>query len=367
MSIKKSLFLVSFLSLLILPSALFAQTEGEEPTTIEVDAVIERVSEEKLEPADEVYQVVDALVLSEGEYEGSVLTIDSREGYLEDLRYVVDEGQKVKLMIIALPGVDEPLVYITDINRLGALFWLFLLFIAVVLGVGSLRGLGSLIGLGAIVLVLFGFILPQILKGSDPIFVTIIGSAVILAFSIFGTHGFKKITLGAFFGTIGGLIITGALAFLFVTISHLSGLGGEEASLLQLKAGVSLNAQGLFLAAIILGAVGVLDDVAVNQSEIIHELKKTNPDMGASELIKRSMRIGRHHIASVVNTLVLAYAGASLPLLLLFVASDQSTLHLINSELIAEEIVRTLVGTIGLICAVPLATWFTVLMLREKK
>lgn len=362
---KKFILLLFFFFLIPLP--LFAQQiDIEEPVSSEVTAIVQSIFEEKLEPSEEAYQVIETRVLSEGDYQNSLLTIDSREGYLEGLRYVVKEGQKVKLMITTVPGVDEPFVYLTDVVRLGGLVWLFILFVFVVLSIGSFRGFGALIGLGAIGLVLFLYILPQILKGADPIMTTIIGSSVILAFSIFGTHGCKRSTLGAFLGTISGLILTGVLALIFVKITQLTGLGGEEAALLQLKAGIALNAKGLLLAAIILGTVGILDDVAINQSEILSELKKSNPEMKLSELFTRAMRIGRHHIASVVNTLVLAYAGASLPLLLLFVASEENTSHLLNSELISEEIVRTLVGTIGLICTVPLATWFTVFILSKQ-
>jgi len=156
------------------------------------------------------------------------------------------------------------------------------------------------------------------------------------------------------------------LAVIFVKAASLTGLAGEEATLLQLKTGLTLDSQGLLLAAIIIGTVGVLDDVAVNQTETVFELAEANPTLSRTELFRRSMRIGRHHIASMVNTLVLAYAGASLPLLLIFSTSDEGVVNLLNSEFIAEEIVRTLVGTIGLISAVPLATWFGVMYVKNK-
>jgi len=348
------------------PCAAFAQVESFEDKTVETRATVEQVIEEQLEPAVEAYQVVEIRIESDGQYQNRLFTVDSREGYLAGLRHVVKEGQEVEVSIIPSLDYGQPIVFITDVVRLNVVMWLLILFIAVTLIIGLLRGVSSLISLGVIMLVLFGFILPQLINGHSPIMITLIGSAVILAVSIFGTHGFRRPSWTAFLGTVGGLIITGILAVIFVQAASLTGLASDEAAMLQLKTGLSLNAQGLLLAAIIIGALGVLDDVAVNQSETVFELAKTDPSLSKRELIRRSMRIGRHHIASMVNTLVLAYAGASLPLLLLFIASDQSTISLLNSEFIAEEIVRTLVGTIGLISAVPLTAWFAVMYVKKK-
>ena len=333
----------------IFPGFVFAQ-ETEVPSTVEVRAVVESV-----ESIGDDRQIVNARVITEGEHMDSVFEVDSADGLVMGLRYRVNEGQKVVLAVTSIPGEGE-IVYLTDVVRSSSLWWVLALFILVVLAVGRWRGLTSLLSLVVIAGVLFAFILPLILKGASPILVTIAGSAIILAFSIFVTHGFKKTSLAAFLGTIAGLVITGILALVFVDWAQLTGLGLEEAALLQLELGAALNVKGLLLSAIIIGAVGVLDDMAVNQVQTVIELKRANPELSSGELVKRAMRVGRHHIASVVNTLVLAYAGASLPLLLLFVASDVGTSSLINSEVVAGEIVRTLVGTIGLVLTVPIAT-----------
>jgi uncharacterized membrane protein len=164
-------------------------------------------------------------------------------------------------------------------------------------------------------------------------------------------------TVAAMAGTSLSLLITGALASIFVDISHLTGLASEEAALLQAAiGGRGLNPQGLLLGGIIIGALGVLDDVTVTQSSTVFELRKANPNLSASRLFRSGLKVGRDHIATTVNTLVLAYVGASLPLMLLFTQSDQPFLQIGNREIVAEEIVRTLVGTLGLISAVPLTT-----------
>jgi uncharacterized membrane protein len=356
---SKILFAIS--SLIFLLSSAFstptthAQTT-EIPNTIEAEGQVVRVREENLASADP-YQIIDVRVTSDGAFEERVFTIDSRESLLEGVRHSVSKGERVKLMIVEVPE-QEPIVYVTDIIRLRPLLWLFVLFVFVILAVGWWQGVTSLLGLGATLLIVFGFILPQLLAGRSPLAVTLIGSALLLCIAVFGTHGIRRESVAAFGATLLGIFATGIFAWLFTLAARLSGLGGEDAAVLQLSTDATIDFQGLLLSGIVLGAVGVLDDVAVNQAETVFELKRTDPSLSRRELSERALRIGRHHIASVVNTLVLVYAGASLPLLMLFQTSGQPASELLNAEFLAEEIVRTLVGTIGLILTVPLATWF---------
>ncbi len=379
---KKTFPLFLLLFTLLCPISTFAQeAEAEtitEPVTepievniadvtpVNVTGIVEEVIEEQLEPAAKAYQVVEVRILTEGEYKNRTFQVDSRASYLSGLRHRVEVGQKVQLAIMPYPDMPAT-VFITDVIRLAPLMWLIIIFILTTLIVGLLRGLSSLFSLAIIITILFTFILPNLLAGRDPVIFTLIGAAMILLVSIFATHGFRKESLVAFLGTLGGLIVTGVLATIFVPLTELTGLASEEAARLQLETGMSLNAQGILLAAIIIGALGVLDDVAVTQSETVFELKSANPNLKLRELAGRALRIGRHHIASVTNTLVLAYAGASLPLLLLFITADETALDLINHEFIAEEIVRTLVGTIGLICTVPVATWIAAIYAKRSK
>lgn len=359
------LLIIPALLITLFPFVTHAQ-EQTEPTTIDTSAQVESIQEEQLEPTEEAYQVIEVQIISENEYQNRTFTIDSRDGYTAGLRYPVKTGQEVKVSLVSMPD-GSVTAFLTDVVRLNPLMWLVILFIVITLLVGLLRGFTSLLGLGLIMVVLFGFIIPNLLAGRDPILFTLIGAAAIMLISVFGTHGLRRESMAAFLGTLAGLILTGALAKIFVPLTGLTGLADNDAARLQLEAGLHLDMQGILLAAIIIGALGVLDDVTVTQSETVFELKKTDVTLGPAKLAQKALRIGRHHIASVINTLVLAYAGASLPLLLLFFTVDVTTIDFINSELVAEEIVRTLVGTIGLIITVPLATWIAAFYASRSK
>jgi uncharacterized membrane protein len=178
---------------------------------------------------------------------------------------------------------------------------------------------------------------------------------MILLVSYYLTHGVSSKTTIAILGTLGALAVTGILASVFAGASSLTGLGSEETAFLLDRFPVA-SFFNLLLAGIIIGSLGVLDDITISQASIVSELSQANSKWRRWELYKRAMRVGRDHISSLVNTLVLVYAGSALPLLLLFVTSEASVMQLLNYEAVAEEIVRTLVGSIGLITAVPLTT-----------
>ena len=181
------------------------------------------------------------------------------------------------------------------------------------------------------------------------------GAAAIAYLALYLSHGFSRMTTVALLGTIAALALTAVLSAIVVGAAGFTGLVSEESSLLTLFEGIDVR--GLLLAGIVLGSAGAIDDVTVTQASAVWELKATNPAMSPSDLFRSGIRIGRDHIASTVNTLLLAYAGASLPLLVLFVLSEQSLGTVANSEVVAVEIVRTLVGSIGLVAAVPFTTW----------
>lgn len=239
----------------------------------------------------------------------------------------------------------------TPLNLLAIAF-----FLAVII-VGRWRGFTSFIGLLISFFVLIQFIIPQIIVGANPVFIAVSGSLIIILTTLYLAHGINKKTTAALIGTVISLMITAFLAYFFVNFLKLSGLGSEEASFLSMTPGVKINLQGIFLAGIIIGALGVLDDITVSQSAVVFELAATDKKLTWKELYKKGMKIGQDHIASLVNTLVLAYAGSSLPLFLLFAISGGEPLSvLINREIIASEIVRALVGSLGLVSAVPITT-----------
>jgi uncharacterized membrane protein len=245
--------------------------------------------------------------------------------------------------------------YFSDFQRRGPLTALAVFFILAVVVFARWRGLFALWGLAISFAVLVRFMLPAILSGKNPVAVAVVGAAAIMFVALYLAHGINARTTTAVLGTVGALFLTGVLAWIFVTGTHLTGMATEESGLLAASlSGVSLK--GLLLGGIVIGSLGVLDDVTVTQASAVWELHRANPSYGFQRLYAAGLRIGRDHIASTVNTLVMAYAGASLPLLVLFTLSSRRLGDVLTSELVAQEIVRTLVGSIGLVAAVPITT-----------
>ena len=281
------------------------------------------------------------------------------------------DGIPIKLVVgdaVSLQKIEgtPPQIYFEDIIRTNALVWIAILFIALTFVIGLRRGFSSLIGLGITFAVIFVYIFPQILRGGDVILTTVMGSIVILAVNMYVGHGFRKESFFAFISAIIGFLFVLLFAYLFSFWTKLSGTGSEDAVLLIGDAPVHFTTIQLFLAGVILGAVGVLDDITISQTEIVHELAVTDPTLSRKQLFLRSMRIGRHHIASTVNTLVLVYAGASMPVLLLFLYHSVNTISFLNSEVVTEEIVRTISGTTALILCVPISTLIATFAYKRK-
>lgn len=265
-----------------------------------------------------------------------------------------EPGDRVFLERVAGPGEDR--FYISDVVRLAPLVVLAVLFFGLVVGVGRWKGVRSLGGTLFSLAVIFGFILPQIVAGRDPVAVSIVGSILLLSVSTYLTYGINLKAHAAVVGMVLSLTLTGALARLFVGWSRLGGLGMEESSFLILELGSGINLRGLVLGGIIIGSLGVLDDVCVSQASAIFELIRANRDLKLLDLFRSSLNIGTDHIAAMVNTLLLAYVGGAMPLMLAFVIYQEPILLRINREPIAEEIVRTLAGSCGLVLAVPITS-----------
>ncbi len=244
---------------------------------------------------------------------------------------------------------------IVDYQRDKPMLWLAAIFAVAVVLIGRLRGLMALVGLAVSFAVLVWFVLPAILEGSSPLPVAVVGASAIMLVTLYLCHGFSARTSIAVLGTLVSLALIGVLGELFLDLTHLTGMASDEASMVRALHN-EVDVRGLLLAGIVIGSLGVLDDVTVTQTSAVWELKHANPALRARDLYRAGLRIGRDHIASTVNTLVLAYAGASLPLLLLFSASDQPFGSVVTTEIVAEEVVRTLVGSIGLVASVPVTT-----------
>ncbi len=250
--------------------------------------------------------------------------------------------------------------FYADRDRGQVLVWLAVIFAAVVVALGRRQGLRALLGMALTVAVLVGFVARSVLDGHDPLAVAVVAASAIAFVSLFLIHGYNPHAAVALVGTLASLTLTLGLSWVFFRASRFTGLATEEGLTLPLVADVDLVP--LLLGGALLGALGALDDVTVTQVATVAELKHRNPDLGVAELVSSGIRVGRDHIASTVNTLLLAYAGASMPLLLLFAVSHQSLASVANSELVAVEIVRTLCGSVGLVAAVPVTTALAALL-----
>ncbi|MFJ3643753.1 YibE/F family protein [Streptomyces sp. NPDC090108] len=275
------------------------------------------------------------------------------------------QGEKV--VVAYEPSAPKDLQYsVTDVNRQFPMALLAGIFALAVVVVGRLRGVMALVSLAVSFLVLTLFILPAILQGSNPLLVAVVGSSAIMLIALYMCHGLSARTSVAVLGTLASLLLIGVLGSQFIGWAALTGNTDDNTGLIH---GLypSIDMSGLLLAGVIIGSLGVLDDVTVTQTSAVWELHEANPAMGWRGLYRAGIRIGRDHIASVVNTLVLAYAGAALPLLLLFSIAHSGVGDVANSELVAEEIVRTLVGSIGLVASVPVTTALAALVVSADR
>jgi uncharacterized membrane protein len=263
------------------------------------------------------------------------------------------------------PG-DPDSYQIVDFQRDRPLLVLALVFAAAVLALGRWRGFAALVGLGVTAVVLLAFMLPAILAGRDPLAVAVVGCCAIMFGVLYLTHGFSARTSTAALGTLLSLLLIGLLGAAFAALTSLTGTDEDTANLASVL-GSDLDGRGLVLAGLMIGALGALDDVTVTQTSAVWELRRADPCLRPAALFGAAMRIGRDHVASAVNTLVLAYAGAALPLLLLFSVAERGLTDTLTTQVIATEVVRTLVGSIGLVAAVPLTTALAVAMVTRSR
>jgi uncharacterized membrane protein len=351
-----------FIVILAFPLFVFAQDYREEF----FKGLVLEVTDEGVENINGVavpFQVVRVLLDS-----GQEILIDHGRVFSISNSQKVKEGEKIVVSRVLVGAEGQQAYVIRDKYRLISLVYIAAFFFALIFLVAGLKGFGSIVGLFVSLAVIMRFIVPQILAGKDPVIISVLGSLVIMGFTIYLAHGFTKQTHVAVFSTFIALVFTGIISLVFVYLARISGMGSEDAYTLQIGGTNIINLRGLFLGGVIIGALGVLDDVTTTQAATIFELKKANEKLGLSELMRKGLVVGREHVAAVVNTLVLAYAGASLALFIIFAYNplNMPTWVILNNEFLAEEIVRTLAGTSGLILAVPLTTFLAAWFVTRK-
>jgi uncharacterized membrane protein len=334
----------------------FAQTPATEKNApFFVGKVTDIISEQKIPDEDKVFYAQKVKVQRNDTGETVELEAGTEFQPLnENQRLVV--GREVILSYQQITE-NESRVVLVDVYRLPVLVWLSIGFFALVLVISKKQGAFAIVGMVLSLFVLTYQIVPQILHGQNPIVVSLIGCAIVATLTVYLSHGFSQESHLALASMMLTLLAVSMLSWVAVRLGHLAGLGTEEAYFLQFGQGSNVNLQGLLLAGIMLGTLGVLDDISIAQVSVVTQLKEAKPDIEFAELYSRSIAVGKDHVASLVNTLILAYAGSSLPLFLLFTINQTQPIWVaLNTEMVAEEIIRTLAGSIGLVLAVPLTT-----------
>jgi uncharacterized membrane protein len=310
-------------------------------------------------PGTETETLVQTILVKvlDGEKAGQTITIENEYLKLEpgDTFYFNHN--------VYIDGTES--YFVTNIDRRNSLLLFFVLFICTVIVFGGWQGLRSLIALGGSFLAIFYVLLPGLVAGYNPLALSVTVASVVLFSAIFFTHGFNRESVVAYGGTMLAVFITGILAIVAVYEAKLTGFVTDESVFLNFATNGSLDFTGLLLGAVIIGVLGVLDDIAVTQAAVVTELFTSNKSLPARVVYKKAIRVGREHVGALVNTLVLAYVGAALPLLMYVHLSPLSFFSLINSELFATEIIRAIVGSIGLILTVPIVTGLAVYFLRD--
>ena len=326
---------------------------GSETVRAEVTSVLEEGAID-MGGRQQTYQLLEVRAL-EGDFAGIPMQIDFGKRQVRSDDYKLAAGDQIIITISVMPD-NRVNAYYVDYVRIQPILWLTAIFAVSILVISRWKGLRSLLSLAFSLFIIIGYIIPHILAGEDPLRVSIIGSSILLGVTLYLTYGWTLKTHAAVIGMIFVLLITGTLSYVFVVLTRLNGLGDENAMFLIQMLDTPINLRGLLLGGMIIGALGVLDDLVTTQASAVFELHHANPSLGFRGLYNAAMRIGQDHVAATVNTLVLAYAGAALPMLLMFSLGRGNYGYLINFSIVAEEIVRTLVGSLGLIAAVPLTT-----------
>ncbi len=370
---KKSAFLF-FAFVLAWPFLAQAQAAAAKPApknNILFRARVVRIIEQKkntLPDGSQVEQQNLELEGLEGQFRGQKIVFRGIGNYDVIRKNLYQVGDEV-LAVASFDDQGQPTFFITDYVRQTPLKWLAFIFILVLLAVGRFKGFRSLLALAVTFLIIVKYIIPRILDGQDPIIITLIGSFAILLVIIYITEGFNQRSHIAVASIFASLILTIAISWFFIAVAKLTGVFNEETGFLINIGGQWLNFKGLLLAAIIIGTLGVLDDVVISQVATVEQLHQTDRRQTRRQLFARAYQVGISHISSMTNTLFLAYAGASLPLLILFVSGQSafsSVSQAVNNEAIATEIVRTLAGSLGLILSVPLATFIAVWVYKKR-
>jgi len=356
------LTIVSLLLLISIPLSAGAQMYVPDVETLAKARVVS-TSNERLEEivgtgVSAEVQMITAEIL-EGDEKGRVVTFSNDFSQLKT-------GDVFYLRHLVSPSEGTEVYSVADIYRLPVLVGVAVVFLVLLLLFGGIQGIRGLVALALSLVLIFYLLLPGIIKGYPPMLVAVGVSSLIIIAGSYITHGFTRTTSAAVLGMIGTVVVTGIAAAVVVDMAGLTGYNSEESTYLYFQSQGALDLVGILMSAILIGLLGVLYDVAIGQAVSVEELLRADQHLSRSDLYRRALRIGREHIGALVNTLAIAYVGASLPLLLLLDNASAPIGYILNGEVLATEIIRILIGSMGLVLAVPVTTAIAVFMIRSE-
>lgn len=378
MIIVKKLILLHVIFFLLFPSPIFSMDISSEQETFQKD-YYEEFSEPVMakgkiidliyegEDAYGFFQQVFAAKILQGPYKGQTVEVHNAFSGNPAMDLAIAPGDKV---ILALEVIDDQIVgaYPQDFYREFHIYLLIVIFVVLLIVIGRLKGLKAVITLGITILLIAKVMLPAMLKGYDPLLLAILTSVLVTTLTIFVIAGFTSKSIATIIGTTGGVIVAALISLWAGKAAKLTGLSGQEAQMLMCVAeDIGFNFKNLLFAGIIIGALGAVMDVSMSIASAMEEIKANNPSISYKKLIQSGMNVGRDVMGTMSNTLILAYTGTSIPLLLLFLSYQQSFLKIINMDFIATEFVRALSGSIGLIFAIPITAFISAALLKVNK
>lgn len=339
------------------------QMEQVSEITYEQAKVLDVVDFAAPDEFSEGFQEVTLEIIS-GEYAGEVFLIENH--LPKNLAYRIEVGKGDKIIVAIDDMGSEKQIYISDYYRNNVLIVLVFIFLGLLIIIGKYKGFKSVITISLTMFLIFRVLIPGILAGYNSLVLSIIISAVITILTIFIVSGLNKKSLAAIIGTVCGVVIAGIISVIVGNTIEITGMMPDEAAMLQyLPNAIGLNYKNLLFSGILLGALGAVMDVAMSIASSIKEIYNANPLIESKSLFKAGMAVGHDIMGTMANTLILAYTGSSIPLLLILNASGESFSSIVNMDIVATEVVRSLAGSIGLIVTIPITAFISVIFLKK--
>ena len=368
---KKWLVLI-FLLLVLSKQTVYAQhnlqtqSPKQEFFKARVVEIVEQ-GEKEINGIKNYYQTLRIQILDGGE-KGKYSVIENGKDARITKDQLVAKNQEMVISKITNPN-GKTSYFIYDFYRLNTLLIFLIIFFIAVLAIAGMKGFGSIIGMFISLVIIVVFIIPSVLEGNDPLTVTLLGSVAILFSTTYLAHGISKKTTIALFSTLISLFLTAAFAEAAIKFNNITGLGNEDLFSLQMGSTSIINIRGLFLSGVIIGTLGALNDITTTQSATIYELKKANSKLKFLALFEQGFNVGKEHIASLVNTLVLAYVGSAFAIFIFLVLNPAHLPYwvILNNEIISDEVVKVIAGSVGLLLSVPIVTFIASYIFSKQK